>query len=277
MKKIILIISLFIFLTSISTNAQTLVDNETISINKIESVFLGKLNSKNVRWELIVPYIKCSSKELENKINTTISKAIFPIYTFGDIDENYVVNTPTLEYLKFEKERLEQLKIESHYMYSLIFHEMFLSHDIASFEFNIDEDSMAGINSSIFHFNIDVNTGEEIKVSDFIKDTISSPLLVKIETEIYKYVLLEMEDDDNKIFEKNMIRKMIIKNNIPLKKLPNGFFCKNNEGKEGFCFTIFNSFSQAMKYLDRQTNYFFSFEELRPYLKEDFKQRIGLE
>lgn len=277
MKKIILSINLFIFLTSISANAQTLVDNEAISINNIESVFLGKLNPKDIRWELITPYIKCSRKELENKINTTISKAIFPIYTFGDIDKNYVINIPTTEYLKFEKERLEQLKIESHYMYSLIFHEIFFNHDIISFEFNIDEDSMAGINSSIFHLNIDVNTGEEIKVSDFIKDTISSPLLVKIETKIYKYVLLEMEDDDNKIFEKNMIRRMVIKNNIPLKKIPNGFFCKNNEGKEGFCFTIFNYFSNAMKHLDRQTNYFFSFEELHPYLKEDFKKRIGLQ
>lgn len=277
MKKIILTINLVVFLTSISTNAQTSVGDKAISINKIESVFFGKLNPKNVHWELIAPYIECSSKEIENKINTTISKAIFPIYTFGDIDKNYVINVPTPEYLKFEKERLEQLKIESHYLYSLIFQEIFLSHNITSFEFNIDEDSMAGINSSTFHLNIDVNTGEEIKVSDFIKDTISSPLLVKIETKIYKYVLLEMEDDDNKIFEKNMIRKMVIKNNIPLKKLPNGFFCKNSEGKEGFCFTIFNSFSHAMKYLDRQTNYFFSFEELRPYLKEDFKKRIGLQ
>ncbi|WP_271783489.1 hypothetical protein [Aquimarina algiphila] len=119
------------------------------------------------------------------------------------------------------------------------------------------------------YYNLNLKEGNDIKLN-MIFDNIDSILPI-INSKIEEYKKYALKDDDFDELEKNNIKT----NSFTLDKVPDNFILKEVEGNLSIQF-----FTSQYKYSSTDFNpyddLFFTFQELKPYLTDDFKKQIGL-
>lgn len=275
--------SLFVvlfLLMYISSEAQKKKCTEEIVIIEIKD----SLINENYSYKYVLPKIVTKGEFLLERLDNIIAKTIFSTSLTKNTKE---INDSTLtgieSCLNKEIERLKGLKAKgmgSHNNNKFSYLTKFNSEGLLSFAFLTTKTENSIKTQSISYLSLDSKTGKEILFDDIMIDTLSLPLLAKIEIRFYRKVMKEIESSTNSISMKNDIRSFLIVNNednFPIRKSPKGYFCTNNNGNAGMCFLIDTEYPKVFQSLSWFVNgYFFSFEELKPYLKEDFKKRIGL-
>ncbi|PKQ60401.1 hypothetical protein BZG01_21045 [Labilibaculum manganireducens] len=275
--------SLFIvlfLLMHLSLKAQNHNCKESITITEIKDSIVNK----NYSYKYILPKVVSKGELRLEKLNNTIARMAFS----GFLSENNKEINDSLTGIEgyFDKqiERLNDLEAKGlviQHNTKLSYSTKFNDKGLLSFKFLTRETQTTNEERRVSYLSLDSKTGKEVLFDDIIVDTLSLPLLSKIEISFYKQVKKEIDDFTISVGRKDTIRSFLIVNNednFPLQKSPKGYFCKNDKGKSGMCFIIESASPKLFQSLEWFVKgCFFSFEELEPYLTEDFKIRIGLE
>lgn len=280
MKVITSLFIVLFLLIQISLDAQTKNCKDGIVITEIKDSVVNE----NYSYQYVLPKIVSKGELRLESLNNTIARVVF---SSSLIENSKEINDSLSGIESFLNNEIERLKaLESNGLLSqnntkLSYSTKFNNKGLLSFEFLRTETQDVAEDRSVSYLSLDSKTGKEILFDDIMVDTLSLPLLSKIEISFYKKVKKEIESSTISIDRKDTIRSFLIVNNednFPLQKSPKGYFCKNDKGKSGMCFLIETSSPKLFQSLEWFVKgYFFSFEELKPYLKEDFKKRIGLE
>jgi len=277
MKIILNTLIALLLLINLSSEAQ----NTEVKITEIKDSIIGE----NYSYKFSLPMILSNGEYSTEKLNTIIAKTIFPCSILRN--NEYITDTISRGIKAFlnkeivsVKDLITKKKINSN-NYNLAYDTKFNSSGLLSFVFVSTEKQISNKKKYRSYLNIDAKIGKELNFDDIMVDTLSLPLLSKIELRFYKKVKKEIDSSTTTISMKESIRSFLIVNNednFPLCKSPKGYFCTNNKGDAGMCFLIETNNPKIFQSLNWFVNgYFFSFEELRPYLKEDFKKRIDLQ
>lgn len=274
-----LFIVLFV-LMHISLVAQNNNCKDKIVITEIKDSVVNE----NYSYQYVLPKIVSKGELRLESLNNTIARTLFSSSLIENSKEINDSLAGIERFLSREIERLKAIEIKglvSHKNTKLSYSTKFNSKGLLSFGFLRIETQNATEDRSVSYLSLDSKTRKEILFDDIMVDTLSLPLLSKIEISFYKKVKKEIDDSSISAGRKDTIRSFLIVNNednFPLQKSPKGYFCQNDKGKSGMCFLIETSSPKLFQSLEWFVKgYFFSFEELKPYLKEDFKKRIGLE
>ena len=124
------------------------------------------------------------------------------------------------------------------------------------------------INTNHYYYNFNLEKGIEFGLNDVFKENIKD-FIPFINESIKKSIRIELEDES--VSNKQILE---IQSKHLIKELPNFFLRCNEEKIEGIEFIVYLNYS--IKSLNPTQQIFFSFEELKPYLKEEFKEQLGL-
>jgi|GEM_PF-2574463 len=120
------------------------------------------------------------------------------------------------------------------------------------------------------YYNLNLKEGNDIKLN-MIFDNIDS-LLPIINSKIEEYKKYALTDDDYDEFEKSTIKN----NSFTVDKVPDNFILKEVEGNLSIEFFI-SQYEYSSTDFNPYNDLIFTFEELKPYLTDNFKKQIGLE
>ncbi|MHC9089625.1 hypothetical protein ACXIHB_13025 [Tenacibaculum sp. IMCC1] len=256
----ILIINIF-FLSFISCKSQKKIIKDDLILNIKDSIVC---NNKTER-KYNLPYVKLGDKISSKKINDRI---------LIDVKDN-------IDWFDtFNKEKSLQENLN---LFILTNEEKCNEYSLAPFVasyYEIGEASKNIISLKLFfeiysgslrveeyYYNFFLDSGLEITSKDIFKSQ---------SKELLNYLNNKIESELNDFFEEEMTeneKQLIVKKSL-LTNLPQRFFLTNENGK-GLDILIDSSWANLN--FSSVFNVFFSFEELKPFLKEDFKMKVGVE
>lgn len=243
-------------------------------INSKENVGITK-NSDTISCPFVnnyyFNYIKVSSRinRVENKVNSFL-------LTNGEVlsDKNNFdfLLKKAKDSIKKICEKEEQIELFEHY-YEINYNNNFLlslTHNWLAYGYVV---------SNIDYYNFNLENGDLINIDDIISLDRKKTLFNKVQNKVKYSLKNELEDyqkNESKEFYNNF-KENIISYKIEYKiEDLNSFIFVINEKEKGIEFKFSYEYPQAIRAFEPVFQLFFSFEELKPFLKEDFKKQIGI-
>ncbi len=129
-----------------------------------------------------------------------------------------------------------------------------------------------------FTINIDIEKARILNIDELIKTESKNKLLSKIEGIINNEINELLSNDDLSDDDKETITNKIKNDNIfPLKDYPKSWMLKDDNKSKGINFNFsLGLWNPSERHLDINPDLFFTFEELKPYIKEGYKVQLGL-
>jgi len=253
---------------TISTPTKVVKNVEIIIEHFNDTIKCNKLRSKNYYYKYTI--IKHSNKKIENRINNYLLTGRTNSQNYKSIlskIKDSIVGT-CLKNIDAPNETIDFLDHNNIVNYKKN-NTLSVTHCWTMYNF---------VTESCENYNIDLLTGDIINIDSIVNKSEKEALLriVKDKVELsLKEELLDYKENMSDEFEdfKDIIETY--GRAFQTEDLDN-FIIRTNNSKEGVEFMFAYGFPQVVRATEPTFELFFTFDQLKPYLTEDFKKRVSL-